>query len=225
VAKNTACSIIRESHRAALPVLSEDFFAAFRFRGFTIPYQEKFLMLNNPAWAKRWLLAPLALLPLICLVALGYYFYSSPVTTIIIVRHAEKNIEPNNPNPSLSADGIVRSQTLLHVLGESSIKAIYTSQFFRTQQTAQPLAERLNLTATQVDAKDARGLVNGVLANHRGEVVLIVGHTNSIPQIIEALGGGAIPEIPETQYDNLFVVTLKRFGKPQVVKLKYGNPS
>ena len=182
-------------------------------------------MENKSASTKLWLLLSLALVPLICLAALGYFFYTSPVTTILIVRHAEKNIEPNNPNPSLSADGIARSQTLLHVLGESNIKAIYTSQFFRTQQTAQPLAERLGLTATQVDAKEARSLVNQVLSNHRGEVVLIVGHTNSIPQIIEALGGGSIPEIPETQYDNLFVVTLKRFGKPQVVKLKYGNPS
>jgi broad specificity phosphatase PhoE len=182
-------------------------------------------MFNNQGGTKRWLLVPLALLPLIALIALSYCFYTSPVTTIVLVRHAEKNIEPNNPNPSLSADGNARSQTLLHVLGESNIKAIYTSQFLRTQQTAQPLAERLSLTATQVDAKDTRGLVNQALANHRGEVVLIVGHTNTIPQIIEALGGGTIPEIPETQYDNLFVVTLKRFGKPQVVKLKFGNPS
>lgn len=113
-------------------------------------------MENQQARPKRWLLIPLALLPLICFIWLSYFFSTSPVTTILIVRHAEKNIEPNNPNPSLSAEGIARSQTLRHVLGESNVKTIYTSQFLRTQQTAQPLAERLGLNATQIDAKDTR---------------------------------------------------------------------
>ncbi len=173
---------------------------------------------------QSWLLLPLALIPLICLIALCYFYYSAPVTTILIVRHAEKNIEPNNPDPALSADGMTRAQALLHAVGESGVKNVYVSQFTRTHQTAQPLAERLGLNVTEVDAKDTRGLVNGVLTNHRGETVLIIGHTNNIPQIIEALGEEKINEIPETQYDNLFVVTVKRFGKAQVVKLKYGNP-
>src|SRR4030095_14351548 len=78
--------------------------------------------------------------------------FSRPVTTVILVRHAEKNIEPNNPNPNLSPAGEARAQELVRILGSSGITAIYASQFVRTQQTVQPLATRLGLPITQIEA-------------------------------------------------------------------------
>jgi len=58
-----------------------------------------------------------------------------------------------------------------------------------------------------------------------GSVVFVAGHSNSVPPVISALGGGSLPEIPEQEYDNIFIVTVQRFRPTRVMKLKYGNPS
>ena len=151
--------------------------------------------------------------------------FSRPITTVILVRHGEKIIDPNNPNPLLTPAGQARAQELVHVLGNAGITAIYATQVQRTQQTAKPLADRLGLQTNVVEAANTPELVRQIRSNHAGGVILVVGHTNSLPEIIAALGGGNVPVIPETEYDNLYVVTLYRFGKAKVVRLKYGNPS
>jgi broad specificity phosphatase PhoE len=151
--------------------------------------------------------------------------FSRPITTVILVRHGEKVIDPNNADALLTAAGQARAQELIHVLGNAGITAIYATQVTRTQQTAKPIADRLGLQANIVDAKNTKELVRQIASQHAGAVVLVVGHTNSIPEVIAALGGGSVPVIPETEYDNLYVVTLYRFGKARVVRLKYGNPS
>lgn len=150
--------------------------------------------------------------------------FSRPITTIIIVRHAEKNIEANNPNPDLSTAGQARAQELARMLGNAGITAIYATQFGRTQQTVQPIANALGLPITQVDSSNTVEL-NRQIDTRRGETILVAGHSNTVPQIVEVLGGGSVPAIPETEYDNLFVVTIYRYGKAKVVRLKYGTVS
>ncbi len=149
--------------------------------------------------------------------------FARPLTTVILVRHAEKNIEPTNPNPDLSPAGKNRSQELVRVLGSAGVTAIYATQFGRTQQTAQPLASTLGLPVTQIDSKNTAELVRQITMNHRGGVVFVAGHNNTVPQVIEGLGGGSFPIIPETEYDNMFVVSIYRVGKARGVKLKYGS--
>jgi hypothetical protein len=66
--------------------------------------------------------------------------------------------------------------------------------------------------------------LNQIRTQHRGETIFIAGHNNSVPEIIAALGGPTYPTIPESEYDNLFIVTVYRTGKAKVVKMKYGAP-
>ncbi|MEP6920256.1 MAG: phosphoglycerate mutase family protein [bacterium] len=123
----------------------------------------------------------------------------------------------------MSPAGQARAQELVRVLGNTGLTAIYTTQFSRTRQTAMPLANLLHLPIAQLDARDTRELGRQISVNNRGGVVFVVGHSNTVPKIIAELGGGEAPDIPDSEYDNLFVVTVYRFGKAKVVKLKYGS--
>ncbi len=162
---------------------------------------------------------------LVGLLAFIYYGRDRPVTTVILVRHTEKNIEPNNPNPALSPAGQERAQTLAQMLAKTGVTAVYATQYIRTQWTVAPLADRLGLKINQVDASNVEGLVKQIRLNDVGGVVFVAGHNNSVPAIIAALGGGTFPIIPENEYDNMFIVTIYRSGKAKTVKLKYGNSS
>ena len=159
-------------------------------------------------------------------VVLFAYFstFERPLTTIILVRHAEKNIEPSNTDPDLSPTGQARAQELVRMFGDSGIRAIYATQYKRTQQTVKPLADKLGLAPTSVDAKNTAELVKQIRAQHNGEVVFVAGHNNSVPEIIAALGGPRLPIIPETEFDNLYIVTIYRVGSAKLLKLKYGSP-
>ena len=151
--------------------------------------------------------------------------FSRPVTTVIVVRHAEKNIEPNNPDPDLSPAGQARAQELSRMFSDAGVSAIYATQFKRTQQTVKPLANRLGLTANVLEAKNTQQLVRQILTAHRGQTIFVAGHNNTVPEIVAALGGGNFPVIPENEFDNMFIVTVYRFGRAKVVKLKYGSAS
>jgi broad specificity phosphatase PhoE len=151
--------------------------------------------------------------------------YSRPVTTIILVRHAEKKIEPNNPDPDLMQEGETRAQEIARVFGEAGVNAIYATQYKRTQQTVKPLADRVRVTPTILDSKQTDHLIEQLQTTHRGQTVFIAGHNNTVPAIVSALSGDTYGVIPESEYDNLFIVTVYRFGKAKVVKLKYGATS
>lgn len=181
-------------------------------------------MASGRAWYKTWplYLSTLLLAAALCIVV--YFCFFSPVTTVLIVRHAEKGSAPPN-DPTLSTDGQARAQALARVIGEANVRAIYATEFARTQQTVQPLATQLGLSVTQISASDADALVNDILSNHRGEVVFVAGHSNTVPVIIEKLNGGQIPPIAETEFDKLFVVTVYRLRRAKVVQLRYGNPT
>jgi phosphohistidine phosphatase SixA len=154
-------------------------------------------------------------------------------TTVFLVRHAEKADAPG-PDPPLSERGRARAEALARLLQSAGVKAVYTSQFLRTRQTGEPLARRLGVEATavplsvktsnprEVSEESVRELTKRVEA-HAGGAVLIVGHSNSVPDVIRALGGDAVPKIDETAFDDLFVVTVYAAGRARVVHLKYGG--
>ncbi len=147
------------------------------------------------------------------------------VTTVILIRHAEKVIDPNNADPDLSPAGQARAQELVRMFGDAGINAIYATQYKRTQQTVKPLADKLGLPANQVNSKNTADLVARINSQNSGQVIFIAGHNNTVPEIIAALGGPTFPIIPETEFDNLYIVTIYRTGKAKVVKLKYGSPT
>ncbi len=159
-------------------------------------------------------------------VVLFAYFttFSRPLTTVILVRHAEKKVEPDNPDPDLAAEGVERAQQIARVFADAGVNAIYATQYKRTQQTVKPLSDRIGVPITLLDSKQTDELVNQIQTTHRGGTIFIAGHNNSVPAIVSVLSNERLPLIPETEYDNLFIVTIYRFGKAKVTKLKYGAP-
>jgi len=159
-------------------------------------------------------------------VVFGYYVtFRRPVTTVIIVRHAEKIIDPDNNDVDLSEAGRTRAQEIARMFSDTGINAIYATQYKRTQQTVKPLSDKIGVPVTVINSKSTGDLVAQIRAQHSGQTVFIAGHNNSVPEIIVALGGPQYPIIPESEYDNLFVVTIYRTGKAKVVKMKYGSVS
>ena len=159
-------------------------------------------------------------------VVFGYYAtFRRQVITVILIRHAEKVIDPNNPDVDLSPAGQARAQEIVRMFGEAGINAIYATQYKRTQQTVKPLSDKLGVPVTIVNSRNTSDLVAQIRGQHSGQIVFVAGHNNTVPEIIAALGGPQYPIIPDTEYDNLFVVTVYRTGKARVLKMKYGTPT
>jgi len=159
-------------------------------------------------------------------VVFGYYAtFRRPVTTVILIRHAEKIIDPSNNDVDLSPAGLVRAQELARIFGDAGVNAIYATQYKRTQETVKPLADKLGLRVNIINSKNTNDLLAQIRANSSGQTVFIAGHNNTVPEIIAALGGPKYPIIPESEYDNLFIVTVYRTGQAKVVKMKYGAAS
>lgn len=145
-----------------------------------------------------------------------------PVTTVILVRHAEKaSQEDDSP---LTAAGTERAKELARVLAGVKVDAIYTTQFRRVQDTAIPVAEALGLTpiVRNTGATYATDLAKHILIENRGQTVLVVGHSNTTISVLKALGATDVSPMPESQFDNLFVLTDVNGAAPRVVALRYG---
>jgi len=140
---------------------------------------------------------------------------------VVLVRHAEKEA---GDDPALTPDGAARARTLVHVLSGRRLEAVYVSEFRRTRDTGAPAADAAGLTPIVVEARDVEGLARAIRAGAAG-TTLVVGHSNTVPALISALGAPPVPEIPESAYDDLFVVTLSPQGGADVVHLKYGAPT
>jgi len=135
---------------------------------------------------------------------------------VFIVRHAEKATSGGN-DPDLSEAGRARAEVLAKMLQDAGITAIYATEFKRTQQTAAPLAKALAIESTTLPANDITTLTSKLRDSK--ENALVVGHTNTIPNLIKALGIVAPISIPETDYDNLFILVLDE--KPRLARLHY----
>jgi phosphohistidine phosphatase SixA len=109
------------------------------------------------------------------------------------------------------------------MLADANVKRIYTSEVARTGQTAEPLATKLHIRPEVVPAKDIEGLAAKLRAGAPDEVVLVVGHSNTVPEIIKLLGGGSVPPIGDGEYDRLFVATLTHPDQATVVTLRYAG--
>jgi broad specificity phosphatase PhoE len=147
---------------------------------------------------------------------------------IFLVRHAERVDVPAQPqsshsmlaeDPPLTPAGEQRAARLAAVLGQSGITAIYTSEFKRTRQTAAPLAEKLKIKAIMAAAKDPAPLI--ALLKKAPAPVLVVGHANTLPDLIKALGVAEPVTIGDSDYDNIFIVVRAAAGPATLIRLKY----
>jgi phosphohistidine phosphatase SixA len=145
------------------------------------------------------------------------------VTTILLVRHADIDLPPTTADPSLNEAGRVRAAALAYVAGSAGVTTVFTSPLTRTKETVAPIVEALGVHAREMPPADT--VARQARAGQLGAVVLIAGHSNTVPEVIAALGVPApAPVIGETQFDNLFVVTLAESAVASLLTLKYAGP-
>ena len=143
---------------------------------------------------------------------------------VLLVRHAERADggvpAPNMSTPAdpdLSAEGRARADRLAVMLAQAGVTRIVVSEFKRTQQTAAPLAKLLGVTVQTISSKDTAALVSR-LKSAKG-TVLVVAHSNTVPEIVKGLGIATAVTIGEADHDDLFVVTPGE--RPALVRLHY----
>jgi len=142
---------------------------------------------------------------------------------VIVVRHAEK--ADQSPDTALSAKGRARAKALADLLRAAGVTHIITSEFRRSQETAAPLAKALGLTAEQVPARDLPALVARLHALDPASIVVIVGHSNTIPPMLAVLGWPNTLDLHEGDYDDVFVLAPHPGQRASMVRLKYGQRS
>jgi len=150
---------------------------------------------------------------------------AAAASLVLLVRHAERAAEPAN-DPPLTSAGVARAQALAAALRNAGVTAVITSQLRRTRETAQPLATALGLMPQVVPISRTTvpahvEAVTAAIRRDEGRVILVVGHNNSVPAIIAALGGPRLPDICESTYGDLFVLQLVA-GEARLVRAHYG---
>jgi broad specificity phosphatase PhoE len=166
-----------------------------------------------------------ALAAVIVLSFASWLWGTADSTTVIVIRHAEKELT-GTQDPPLSAAGQARAAQLVRMFGDRAapdhVTAIYVSPLARSRMTAAPLAAALGIRPVEMPPDDPRALVRRVLKDHPGGRVLIVGHADTVPQIVGLLTGKpAGPELAADDYGSIFVVTVPRIGKANVLRLSY----
>ena len=130
------------------------------------------------------------------------------ITTIYLIRHAEKDrSDKENKNPELTEEGKKRAERWAEVLGLSKVDAVYSTNYQRTLQTATPIATRNGL---EIQTYEPNNLdIDSLTTRHEGERILIVGHSNTTPMLVNrALGEERFEWIEDTVNGNLFILTI-----------------
>jgi broad specificity phosphatase PhoE len=163
----------------------------------------------------------------VLLAGVGLRPLPAPPTVVLLVRHAEKADQPAQ-DPPLTPEGRARAEALALVARDAGVAAIITTQYARTRETAAPVARATGITADVVTAGSGvqhPQAVASAARKHAGKTVLVVGHSNTIPAIVGALGAPRPPDLCDAEYDALFVVVIGDAGAPRLVKSRYGTPT
>ncbi len=165
-------------------------------------------------------------LPVIAVVAAilfaAWLVVSASTTLVLVVRHAEAEIGRGD-DPALSAAGEARAQRLAALMTAASGFApdgIVVSGLRRSGETARPLAAALSVPVVAVESRDPRVVVKRALAEFRGRRVLIVGHSDTVPAIVERLARQRVPAMSASEHGTLYVVAVPRFSRPAVLRLE-----
>ena len=166
-------------------------------------------------------------------VGLAWFFESQATTTVIFVRHAEKMTDVENP--PLSEAGRKRAAELARQLLDADVvpgkgvDAVYATPFVRTEETARPVADALGLQVLPYEATDdtdrSEEIMDEIVRSHKGRIILVVGHSDTVPVMIGAMGASKnVPYIDENEYDNMYIVSIPWFGKTKTIRVRYGEP-
>jgi broad specificity phosphatase PhoE len=176
---------------------------------------------RRPFLAPLWLLAAAGVAA--CALAFGAW-RAADTTTVLLVRHAEKQLSTIE-DPPLAPQGELRAQRLGQMFGgrgtPARISAIYVSDTRRAQQTAAPVEAHTGLKAQVVPAADVKALARRILDEHGGESVLVIGHSNTIPALVQELAGSSVPPITADDYASIYIVSVPTFGRASVLRLEY----
>lgn len=136
----------------------------------------------------------------------------APQTVFIVVRHAEKG-DDDPQDPALDAAGQARAEALSRVLADTALNAVYATPTRRTRATAAPVAAGRSLEVRDYDpALPASELATMLHIRHAGHTVLLVGHSNTVPDIVTALCACPVAPIDESRYGDLFRVRIDAGG-------------
>jgi len=154
----------------------------------------------------------------------AWMWYVADSTTIIVVRHAEK--QAGGADPPLAPAGEARAALLARMFGDAAapghINAIYVTDTTRNRMTAAPLAASLGLAPTVISTTDIGGLARRILREHEGGRVLVVGHADTIPALVASLAGTKnLPPIAAEEYGTMYIVTVPRVGRADFLRLNY----
>jgi 2,3-bisphosphoglycerate-dependent phosphoglycerate mutase len=163
---------------------------------------------------------------LLCFNAIAVFgqITADSITTIILVRHAEKELD-GSKNPTLTNQGVVRAIELAYILREEPVAAVFSTDYERTLKTAEPTAEFHELPIQKYLPQNQDLFLENVLRKYRGKTVLIVGHSNTVPIMLNILTGENYWKIKDYMYNDLFVVNTIRKGEGRTLHLKYGKMS
>lgn len=139
-------------------------------------------------------------------------------STVVLVRHAEP--QTSGGDPGLTAAGRKRAELLGFMFQNAGVTALFTSELRRTKETAKPLAARVSLVPAVLTGLNTAADRDRVLAVPSG-VALVIGHTNTVPQLIDALGAGNNVQIAENEFDRMFIVSLRGAGGASLLSLRY----
>lgn len=165
---------------------------------------------------------------LVVSLSLAWFFESQATTTVVFVRYAE-TLDSADQNPGLSPTGKQRARELARVVGiidvVAGIDAIFATQYRNTQETAEPLAEGLQIPVQVVDSKNIGGLTQLILKEYKGKIVLVITDSEALPLLIRKFQGSKrLAPIAEQEHDNLYLVSIPWYGKVKTLQLKYGTP-
>lgn len=143
-------------------------------------------------------------------------------TVVVLVRHAEKAAVEGN-DPPLSEAGQARAAALVQALDGMRFDAVIATERQRTQLTAGPLAQLNGLTPEIVGLGPAHvDSVAAAVRRHAGHTVLVVGHSNTVPRIVHALGGPELRDLCEPEFSHLYVLVMKDGAAPRLQERTYG---
>jgi broad specificity phosphatase PhoE len=142
---------------------------------------------------------------------------------VFLMRHAEQASGADADDPPLTETGQRRAKALVIVLKDAGLTAIYTSEAQRTNQTATPLAQALQIEPKSMPRRDIDGLLERLRTQHADGRVLIISHSLTIPNLLKAFGHPEEVIIGRQEYDRLFVIVPKPTGPPLVFVLRFSG--
>jgi broad specificity phosphatase PhoE len=140
------------------------------------------------------------------------------VTTFILVRHAEKATTGDPKDPMLSKEGQERAQSFARLLEKQGVDLILSTNYHRTKNTVQPLADSKGITIQTYESLKPDELI----AQHKGGTIVVCGHSNTVPGFANALlGTKQFANYDDSDYGNVLIITLTEVGKGKVTHLRY----